>query len=276
MRRAVTLLLQSLGVIVVVAVVIVLILPAGVREARDRVVCMNHLKQVGLAAHSFHDTHGHFPPGTAPDTNLPAAERLSFYAALLPYLEQEAAYRKLAPAAAWDAEPNRVAAGVARGADCLFRCPEWAKERGGAAGHLAVTNYVGVAGAGTDAAALPAGAPGAGVFGYDRTTRFDDVTDGTGNTLLAIETGSEVGPWLRGGPATVRPIDPALGHLTGDGRPFGGTHFREGTWFRPARPSGFYVLLADATTRYELNEIQPGVLAALATVAGKEQLSDDW
>ncbi|MBA4067219.1 MAG: hypothetical protein C0501_26635 [Isosphaera sp.] len=268
-----------LVVIVVLAVGVSLLLPAvsKVRRAAVRTMCFSHLKHIGVAAHGFLETHRHFPPGTALATDLPPDARLSFYAPLLPYLEHEDVSRRLSRTAAWDAEPNRAAVDAARHPPKMFRCLEWVGERGPAAatGHLAVTNYVGVAGVGPDAATLPAGALGVGVFGYDRTTTLADITDGSSNTLLTIETGYEVGPWLRGGPATVRPIDPSLRHLTGDGRPFGGTHFRDAL-LRSPRPDGFVVQFADATARYVTNEVHPAVLAALATVAGKEELPADW
>src|SRR5688572_32772761 len=49
----------------------------------------------------------------------------------------------------------------------LYFCPSWASgpKDEPLFGHAAVTNYVGVAGVGADAATRPAGAPGVGMFG---------------------------------------------------------------------------------------------------------------
>ena len=164
----------------------------------------------------------------------------------------------------------------------LFLCPDWSNERGRAvganmaAGHLCVTNYVGVAGVGADAAARPADATGIGMFGHDRTLKTAQIKDGTSNTAMMIETGHEVGPWMRGGTATVRAFDADAGQLTGDGLPFGGTHFLDATLFESKRADGFNLLLADGSVRYVQNAIHPHLLVSLATVAGGEDIPAAW
>tara|TARA_R110002111_G_scaffold247140_2_gene310068 strand:+ start:79291 stop:80229 length:939 start_codon:yes stop_codon:yes gene_type:complete len=91
LRRGFTVLelLVTFGVITTLAS---LILPAvgSAREAARQLQCKNQLKQIGLALHSYHDSHRCLPAGWQWEASGKSA--YSWSVTLLPYLEQRAIY----------------------------------------------------------------------------------------------------------------------------------------------------------------------------------------
>jgi len=95
-------LVELLVVVAIIGILIALLLPAvqAAREAARRTQCANHLRQIGLAAHHFHDSHKRFPPGylgPLPQAIPPPwdGQQVGVLAFLLPHLEQGALYDRI-------------------------------------------------------------------------------------------------------------------------------------------------------------------------------------
>lgn len=70
----------------------------------------NHLKQIGLAIHNYHDSYRHFPPKHFIDRQ--GQPLLSWRVAILPYIEQAALYQSLKLDQPWNAAANQLPASV--------------------------------------------------------------------------------------------------------------------------------------------------------------------
>src|SRR5262245_28730255 len=83
-------LVELVVVIAIIGVLVALLLPAvqAAREASRRTKCQNNLKQIGLAAHNFHDVSGEMPRSIWPSTGL------SWHVYILPYIEQQALFNQ--------------------------------------------------------------------------------------------------------------------------------------------------------------------------------------
>jgi prepilin-type N-terminal cleavage/methylation domain-containing protein/prepilin-type processing-associated H-X9-DG protein len=192
-RKAFTL-IELLVVIAIIVVLIGLLLPAvqKIREAANRISCVNNLKQLGLALHNYHDVNRSFPPGylaTAPfsDGAADTTPGWGWPAYALPFLEQDNLYRHLnfnrpipdSPATASPVKGFICPSDVVQAA--AFTVPDgFGKPRALAA----PSSYAAcVGGDESDTTGLT----GLGIFYRNSRTRLTDVTDGTSNTILIGE-----------------------------------------------------------------------------------------
>jgi len=209
-------LIELLVVIAIIAILIALLLPAvqQAREAARRTQCKNHLKQLGLALHNYHDSNQVFPPSciaTEPGSTCPGygGPLISGLTLLLPYMEQGNLYSRYdfnagqhgstggvhgrqvnevvantnIPGFLCPSDPNNLV--QVTGACVRFPFPA-AESSGG-------TNYIFCAGWGT-ASWFPIAVGSqpmtntVGIFQQNGRLGFRDITDGTSNTLAMGET----------------------------------------------------------------------------------------
>lgn len=125
-RHAFTL-IELLVVMAIVGVLVGLLVPAvqKTRETANRLSCKNNLHQIGLALHSYHDSHKVFPPGyvsTVGPSSLSDDQGpgWGWAALILPYLEYQDVYNQIKFSA--DIK-DPVNADVRTISLAVFRCP---------------------------------------------------------------------------------------------------------------------------------------------------------
>ncbi|WP_182867773.1 DUF1559 domain-containing protein [Stieleria mannarensis] len=209
-----------------------LLLPAvqAAREAARRMQASNELKQIGLALHNYHATYKTFPDrAIRADDGTPL---LSWRVAVLPFIEQQQLYEQFHLDEPWDSPHNR---------QLIEQMPRTYAD---------------------PSAIVPPGhtvfqvPQGEGMMFEDSgKTRIRDITDGTSNTILAIESSAQAAvPWTKPADLQIDPSDPLTN--TGDNR-----------------PGGFHVLMGDGAVRFIANSIDPEVFKKLLTRAGGEPVN---
>jgi prepilin-type N-terminal cleavage/methylation domain-containing protein/prepilin-type processing-associated H-X9-DG protein len=213
-------LIELLVVIAIIAILIGLLVPAvqKVRSAAARASCQNNMKQLGLAAHNYHDTNKAFPPGV----NLPApvamsavaagyptltagplvqGQSFSLFTAILPYIEQGAIKTQLnnVGTGTWtyngvkypgyNSQYNNCVGPTSIGATVvpIYICPSDAAPNqvtytgGGVTYYFGANSYGG--NAGTVAFYYNAMTQD-GIFYINSKVRVSDIGDGSSNTFL--------------------------------------------------------------------------------------------
>jgi prepilin-type N-terminal cleavage/methylation domain-containing protein len=105
-HRSAFTLIELLVVIAIIAVLMALLLPAiqKVREAANKMLCASNLRQLGIAAHHYHQDFNKLPPGYFGPLrahggntiyNTARGPHLGCLVALLPYLEEDNLFKAL-------------------------------------------------------------------------------------------------------------------------------------------------------------------------------------
>lgn len=202
MKRSAFTLIELLVAIAIIATLIGLLLPAvqRAREAASRAKCQNNLKQIGLAAHSYHSAHHRFPAGA---TGAPS--QLSVQGQLLPFLEQQSRYDRFDLSVSAHGTPTNYYGRV--GDISALMCPsdpsKGAVDDEGPPPNISPiatgrSNYYGNAGAHgwfrDSSGSLIKPVILAGVFALNSWVSTEMITDGASNTLLFAEILRGAGP----------------------------------------------------------------------------------
>ena len=205
-------LVELLVVIAIIGILVGLLLPAvqAAREAARRMSCGNNLKQIGLALHNYNSAYKSLPAAAywksgKMQSNVASQPRnFTWIASLLPFTEQTALYNAMnfnQPLWGSSTTQQKLPNGqiIASVTVPTFLCPSDPGFKGGENPHgLGWSNYAGAEGYDWW---FRGNHPLSGVFNLNTYTRFEDVTDGTSNTLAVVECSTqafEPGPGVPG------------------------------------------------------------------------------
>jgi prepilin-type N-terminal cleavage/methylation domain-containing protein len=300
-------LIELLVVIAIIAILIALLVPAvqKVREAAARIQCINNLKQLGLALHSYHDAKKVLPPGQFNPlaTNVGPYNRACWFQEILAYVDQGPLYNLQAAflPTCHTGGPYAMNAPGAATIIPTFVCPA---DPGGGKNVTTTTNppattqgfhsnYVLCAGStvfGNSGGGLNLN----GTFYCLSKTRLTDITDGTSNTLFASEIilVPDVAPHddLRGRVyntwqgnvlfSTLNPPNTSVGDVSNyciaaSKAPCGALSFTNvNQSARSCHTAGVGALLGDGSVRSVADNVSLPTWQALGTRAGNETVAD--
>ena len=197
-------LIELLVVIAIIAVLIALLLPAvqQAREAARRTQCKNHLMQIGVALNNYMLAHGVLPSGTQNDTGPIQSKEgggyhMGWMTQILPYVDQQNAYNRIDFSQTVYATSNVP---VRQHQITLFKCPTDPLSGNATA---ATTNYCGI----HNDYETPIDVDQNGVLFLNSSIHYEEIRDGSSNTMFVVETrigsGSSLG-WMSGTRSSLR------------------------------------------------------------------------
>ncbi len=187
-------LIELLVVIAIIAILIALLLPAvqQAREAARRTQCKNHLKQLALAVHNYHDQHNVVVPQRI-------LSRHSWMSLLLPHVEQSNLYATYDFNLPWNHVTNQPAIQTVLS---ILHCPSTPSEESylydlGNGRWASGTDYGPTSGVVGNRFYRPK-RDSRGAINAQLPTKLVTITDGTSSTLLFVEDVGRPDHWVRG------------------------------------------------------------------------------
>lgn len=292
-RRGFTL-IELLVVIAIIAILVALLLPAvqQAREAARRTKTRNHLKQIGIALHGYHEKHDSFPSGWIGVSNgqadVEGANGWGWAAMILPELDQSPLFEQLDFHQSPAAPANDLAR---RTALPLFRSPSdpsndrWDLEDEANPGTVLATlptaNFIGNFGTtelhDCEGLAVGTSCRGDGMFFHNSRVKFRDILDGASNTFLVGQrkTDRNQSPaWHSTWVGVIEGGEEAFARILGvaDHPPNSPVSHLED--FSSNHSGGVFFLFGDGRVRFVNENIHISIYQALATRANNEPVGD--
>ena len=199
-RSAFTL-VELLVVVAIIGILVALLLPAvqAAREAARRMSCSNNLSQLVFALQNYDSTYDSYPSGTleakGPIVNAPQGFHHNWLTQLLPYMEERNAYNHVDfSVGVYDAKNEPVRAIRIR----TFRCPSESRSN-----DTAISSYAGL----HHDLDQPIDANNNGVFFLNSSVRYEDIKDGSSQTIVIGERLADLQQdlgWMSGTRSTLR------------------------------------------------------------------------
>jgi prepilin-type processing-associated H-X9-DG protein len=201
--------------------------------------CTNNLKQIGLGLQNYADVYRCFPP--AYTTDAAGKPMHSWRVLILPFIEQQALYKRYDFNEPWDGPNNSL---LAKEMPIVFHCPADKANPG------TLTDYVAIVGPET-------------IWQANRGATFDEVTDGSSNTIAVVEaTGLGVN-WME-------PRDLPFSAVAN------GINPKQGPGMASQHPGAVIAVFADGHTQTIQQNLSRKLLRAICTKDGCEEIDAEF